>query len=190
MATLLWTPSNSHSLNLNLNLNLNGKQSPLKLNANPSLHFNRRFRRFNTAISCNSTNHNDADTKPQSQSQAIQLYSQIERFFLFNLIIQGIHNKTNLWFMDFFADQLLLLLDNHRMHGVQQTGLKWRQLYTITTNHVYNYFMHQHFQVNAHCIISGIMDSQTQKLQTQFCCTFCGRYICRSCTSAYLPLVP
>ncbi|KAI5409726.1 hypothetical protein KIW84_055250 [Lathyrus oleraceus] len=75
MATLLWTPSNSHSLNLNLN----GKQSPLKLNANPSLHFNRRFRRFNTAISCNSTNHNDADTKPQSQSQAIQLYSQIER---------------------------------------------------------------------------------------------------------------
>ncbi|KAI5389676.1 hypothetical protein KIW84_075104 [Lathyrus oleraceus] len=76
MATLLWTPSNSHSLNLNLN----GKQS-LKLNANPSLHFNRRFRRFNTAISCNSTNHNDADTKPQSQSQAIQLYSQIERTF-------------------------------------------------------------------------------------------------------------
>ncbi|CAL5197309.1 unnamed protein product [Lathyrus oleraceus] len=73
MATLLWTPSNS------LNLNLNGKQSPLKLNANPSLHFNRRFRRFNTAISCNSTNHNDAHTKPQSQSQAIQLYSQVER---------------------------------------------------------------------------------------------------------------
>lgn len=38
-------------------------------------------------------------------------------------------------------------------------------------------------------LISGIMDSQTQKLQAQFCCTFCGRYICRSCPSAYLPLV-
>ncbi|XP_058762110.1 tricyclene synthase TPS4, chloroplastic-like isoform X2 [Vicia villosa] len=73
MATLLWTPSNSYSLNLNLNR----KQSPLKLNANPSLHFNPRFR-FNTTISCNSTNHNN-DTKPKSQPETIQIYSQIER---------------------------------------------------------------------------------------------------------------
>ncbi|CAI8608676.1 unnamed protein product [Vicia faba] len=73
MATLLWTPSNSYSLNLNLNR----KQSPLKLNPNPSLHLNRSFR-FNTTISCNSTHPNN-DTKPQSQSEAIQLYSQIER---------------------------------------------------------------------------------------------------------------
>jgi hypothetical protein len=43
--------------------------------------------------------------------------------------------------------------------------------------------------VHAHCVISGIMDSQTQKHRTQFCCTFCWRYICRSSPSAYLPLV-
>lgn len=87
MSTLLWTPS-LYSVKLNFN---GGRQSSQKLlNANSSssssAHFRRTHRRF--TISCNSSSSNDDDsTKPQSQSQSqsIQLYSQIERSFLFLL---------------------------------------------------------------------------------------------------------
>lgn len=82
MSTLLWTPS-LYSVKLNFN---GGRQSSQNLLTNSSssssAHFRRTHRRFTISCNSSSSSSNDDDTtKPQSQSQSqsIQLYSQIER---------------------------------------------------------------------------------------------------------------
>lgn len=77
MATSLCTPTYS------LNLNFYTAQSH-KLNAKSSVHYRRRFGTA-TRICCASNNFNDDDYNKQQrpQSEAIQVYGQIERFFLF-----------------------------------------------------------------------------------------------------------
>lgn len=76
--SLLWTPTS-----LTLTLTLNGGRESHKLNANSiSFQQQRRFRSKTRICCCND------DTKRQTpQSEAIQVYSQIERSFLFPLLI-------------------------------------------------------------------------------------------------------
>lgn len=72
--SLLWTPTS-------LTLTLNGGRESHKLNANSiSFQQQRRFRSKTRICCCND------DTKRQTpQSEAIQVYSQVERSFLFPL---------------------------------------------------------------------------------------------------------
>jgi len=74
MATSLCAPTYSFKLNFYT-------AHSHRLNAKSSLHYRRRFG-TTTTIFCSSSNLNDDNNQQQRpQSEAIQVYSQIERFF-------------------------------------------------------------------------------------------------------------
>ncbi|XP_027345611.1 uncharacterized protein LOC113857687 isoform X1 [Abrus precatorius] len=83
MATTGWTPGYT------LKLKFDGRQSH-KLNANSSVHYRRRFG-FATRICCTSKNYNDNNQR-RSQSEAIQVYTQIER-----LLTDSVRQSQDAW---------------------------------------------------------------------------------------------
>ncbi|XP_061352826.1 uncharacterized protein LOC133297673 isoform X2 [Gastrolobium bilobum] len=85
MAISLCTPTS-----YNLKLKLDGRVSH-KLNANSFAHYKRRFGSSSTRICCNSNNYGDND-KRRPQSDAIQVYTQIER-----LLTDSVKQSQDAW---------------------------------------------------------------------------------------------